>query len=862
MNKKFLITLFQFLFIGGIFLLPLISSADNSDIVINEIAAYPTANHDWIEIYNKGLSVVNIFGWKFFQSNTNHSLTTTTGTDFLIEPSEYAIIADNPTNFLADHSTFSGSLFDSSFSLTNTGEQIALKTSTDPASTLESFTYLSSTKNQSLERINPAINDYTANNWQETGDTPGSQNHDFNLSTSTPTNLLPIARISLSTSTTYTNQLINFDAASSSDPENQLLNYFWDFGDGSTSSLATTSHAYTSTSSFNVFLTVTDDHNASDTTSTLISITSIPATSTESTSTTVILPHDLVINEFLSDPNTGDKEWIELYNQTSSTLDLSNLSFSDNSSTTTISGLILPSDFKVLEFSSRLNNSGDILTITNASGQIIDQVIYGDYAGSDKVPAPDKNYSVARKSDGLISGSNQNDFVETITPTKGQTNLITPKPITTSGGSTSASIKITTPTTSTTTSSSTIATSSINFSKLIIINEILPRPSDNETENEFIELKNLSTSTIDLAGWYLSDNAKRRFIIKASTSSTTTIPASGFLTIKRSQSHIVLNNSGLESVKLYDPELTLIDLVEYRGPVEANYAYARYEDGNYDWTSAPTPNTENIFPEDIVDESDDSTTETPITKTSVKKTSTAKKSTGGNFISTNLENIRDLDTNQKVIVTGIVSVVPGVLGTQIFYLSGSGIQIYCYKKDFPELKEGNKIQVSGTLVKTASSEARIKITTKQDIKVLETTAQPVMPHELKDEINLEDWEGSLVKISGQLIEIKSNSLFIDTGDQELEVYIKPSTGISKSNLVDGSQITITGIVTKSSNNYRIMPRYQSDIEVGQVLGEKITTTSSPETTSSNKLNKYYLLIILFLIAIIGWQLWPKKKPSN
>lgn len=98
-------------------------------LVISEVMYDPQGSdtgREWVEVYNDATSSINLSSWKFFESGTNHSLTSSQG-GVVIPTHGYAVIADNPTKFLVDYPTFSGILFDSSFSLSNSGEHIAMK---------------------------------------------------------------------------------------------------------------------------------------------------------------------------------------------------------------------------------------------------------------------------------------------------------------------------------------------------------------------------------------------------------------------------------------------------------------------------------------------------------------------------------------------------------------------------------------------------------------------------------------------------------------------------------------------------------------------------------------------------------------
>jgi len=65
---------------------------------------------------------------------------------------------------------------------------------------------------------------------------------------------------------------VNFDASSSSDSDNVILTYEWDFGDGDTGNFSTTSHTFESTGDYTVTLTVFDGEGGSDSASQQISV--------------------------------------------------------------------------------------------------------------------------------------------------------------------------------------------------------------------------------------------------------------------------------------------------------------------------------------------------------------------------------------------------------------------------------------------------------------------------------------------------------------------------------------------------------------------------------------------------------------
>ena len=135
--KKFTITLFWIMFIvsatAGA------QSANDTTIKITEIGAKEPADTEWVKIQNQSKSAVNITGWKFFENGTNHKLNSFRG-DFTLDPNENAIIANKADLFLKKYSSYSGAIFDSSWSnLNEDGEEIGLRD--EKGKTIELFKY-------------------------------------------------------------------------------------------------------------------------------------------------------------------------------------------------------------------------------------------------------------------------------------------------------------------------------------------------------------------------------------------------------------------------------------------------------------------------------------------------------------------------------------------------------------------------------------------------------------------------------------------------------------------------------------------------------------------------------------------------
>ena len=157
----------------------------------------------------------------------------------------------------------------------------------------------------------------------------------------------------------------------------------------------------------------------------IVSESEIPSTDNKdgNTTTTTLPPanSNVVINEFVSDPNTGDSEWIELYNKGNSSVDLGNWTVHDNSGTIkTLSVSIEGKGFVAFDVSNRLNNAGDVVILKNNAGAVIDQIGYGDFDGASysepTVAIPENGKSAGRTTDGSST------WVLFGVPTKGSSN--------------------------------------------------------------------------------------------------------------------------------------------------------------------------------------------------------------------------------------------------------------------------------------------------------------------------------------------------------------------------------------------------------------------------------------------------------
>jgi len=113
-------------------------------------------------------------------------------------------------------------------------------------------------------------------------------------STKTVLNGLPVALFTESAETVYTNETISFNASASSDPDGTIVNYFWDFGDGTNATGVTTSHSYADDGTYTVTLIVTDDDDAVDSIQATKTVLNRPPVASFTENATIVLAGEVI----------------------------------------------------------------------------------------------------------------------------------------------------------------------------------------------------------------------------------------------------------------------------------------------------------------------------------------------------------------------------------------------------------------------------------------------------------------------------------------------------------------------------------------------------------------------------------------
>lgn len=124
------------------------------------------------------------------------------------------------------------------------------------------------------------------------------------------------------------------------------------------------------------------------------------------------------------------------------------------------------------------------------------------------------------------------------------------------------------------------------------LTELLPDPvaPEQDSEDEFVELYNPTTETVDLTGFVLQAGANWRYSFELDGLS---IGPGGYLELRSADTHLTLGNVGT-TVRLVGPAGEVIDETHY-DTAKAGQAWARTGVSGWEWTAVPTPGLANQF---------------------------------------------------------------------------------------------------------------------------------------------------------------------------------------------------------------------------------------------------------------------------
>ena len=226
---------------------------------------------------------------------------------------------------------------------------------------------------------------------------------------------------------------------------------------------------------------------------------------------------------------------------------------------------------------------------------------------------------------------------------------------------------------------------------------------------------------------------------------------------------------------------------------------------------------------------------------------------------------------------GQVLVLPGVFGSQYFYLllatDSPAVKIYNYYKNFPALKIGDLVSVSGVIGGSAADKY-LKTKSAADIKIISAGTLPA-PEKIMAADFIADNLDKFARAEGEVESKSGSQITLFDGSADFKVYLKASANLSASSLKAGAKVTATGLLTSVSGGLAIMPRAQTDLAIassgpdaiGQILGA--ATGSSAWTMPAGGNNSSATIYILIaaggiFVILAGWlakKIYSKRRPA-
>ena len=330
---------------------------------------------------------------------------------------------------------------------------------------------------------------------------------------------------------------------------------------------------------------------------TLVTVFPVSVSADDSTS--------ILISEILTGTSTGaGQEFVELYNSTSSSINITGWGVDYKPATSTtwsrksdLSGLIAPFSYFLVaprsfypdsdaDWSSTLAAAGGHIRIVDNTGRVIDLVGYGNANSPEgkAAAAPQSNQSIERlpgrtdqfAGNGQDTNDNSKDFIIRTDP-EPQTSKSEIEPREVSLPPAEDELD---------------AEPIFDNYPTLIISELFVDPESplTDADDEYIELYNPNDFEVTYEGYILKggSNFRNSYVLPAGK-----IAPNQYIAFMSSQTKIPLSNSG-GSVQLFDPESRLVDQTQSYTSAKPGQSWA-LDGGLWGWSLMPTKGAQNIF---------------------------------------------------------------------------------------------------------------------------------------------------------------------------------------------------------------------------------------------------------------------------
>lgn len=520
------------------------------------------------------------------------------------------------------------------------------------------------------------------------------------------------------------------------------------------------------------------------------------------TSTPQYIMGSVLITELYPIPKSGEEEFVELFNRTSESIDLTYWYISDGSGSKTIlSGSLSSLTYKIIEKpKGSLNNAGDLLSLYAANDMLIDKVAYGNWNDGEvgnNAPAPETGVSIVRIYGTEDSNSDYNDFGLSVTSTKGLANIYT------------------------------------------------PFHTEVEEEEEKIEISDVNVSSGIKTTSKKAEPLYARIVHPASA---------------MAGDEVVLDasfSSGGEGIRQFIWEMDDGNILKgerikhvYKEPDTYSVALTVFDD-----TGSEKHKTVKIkiIPNPAV-ETAKKVEETKQATATVAKTSTKKVESVPVF--TQISELSKAKTNALVRVRGVLAAVFVAKTVPEFYLVGEssvgGVAVGALvktKNNTIDARVGDIVEITGKYIVNTTSGNYIQYGTDDQLSVI-GGGEILVP--INSAIkSVSQLSGGYVQITGEVAEKKSSYIIVSDSTGEIKI-----TGEIGENVKIQDRVIVIGYVVRTKEGAVIRVAGINDVRVREVL----TTSTAPNTneTVSNPERPITTLVLIGLIATTLFGLVAKK----
>lgn len=224
---------------------------------------------------------------------------------------------------------------------------------------------------------------------------------------------------------------------------------------------------------------------------------------------------------------------------------------------------------------------------------------------------------------------------------------------------------------------------------------------------------------------------------------------------------------------------------------------------------------------------------------------------------TPLHRVSALKAGSTIVTRGVVAVLPGVFGSQYFYLvnlpslPSAALQAYQHNKSFPKFGVGDEVEAHGVLSRVRG-ETRLKVASADDLTVKKRGGAPEPMLVSISMVSSTFSRGGLARVEGELLEKKGDTWHIADGGGELRVSWKKGAEIGAPPVEAGDKVNVAGVLRWMDSGAELLPRGENDVKklVSEPLPVELSSSTSLFFADGRGIRNYLLASAAGLFMIL------------